>query len=291
MSALRTFLVTAILTFGMGSRVWAGSATNIYGLYYTGVNSGFGLLSSGSTDSNWTVTYASTNGGNSANTTYQGSAYVVGNSYIDAGWVQNTASAQWVVPPGAMTAITGGTVNASGDYLPGNGNTGSNEAIYVYTLKFTITGTGTVGSAVTNAISISLTIAADDQYQVYVNPTTYASGKVNTGASTLAGSATSAWTNTNSLTLTNTGAGANANFVIGTNYITIVVDNTNSITGASGSTALNPSGLLVYEVGGAVTIDGKVIPEVGTWLPLVGALGLFVWTRRRRLIPAAVPLA
>jgi len=43
--------------------------------------------------------------------------------------------------------------------------------------------------------------------------------------------------------------------VIGTNYLTVFVENTNSINGNSNSTALNPSGLLVYEVGGAVTID------------------------------------
>ena len=64
------------------------------------------------------------------------------------------------------------------------------------------------------------------------------------------------------------------------------MDNTNSQTGSSNSTDLNASGLLVYEVSNAVTIDGThiqgYVPEVGTWLPIVGALGLFGWFRWRR---------
>ena len=75
----------------------------------------------------------------------------------------------------------------------------------------------------------------------------------------------------------------NANWVIGTNYIYVLVTNTNSITGSSGSTALNPSGLLVYQVGALATIDGSPIPGVGTVLPIILALGLFgwrIWSRR-----------
>ena len=70
--------------------------------------------------------------------------------------------------------------------------------------------------------------------------------------------------------------------MIGTNYIYVVVANTNSQTGNDGSNALNPSGLLVYQVGSGVTIDGKPIPEVGTILPVLGALGLFGLRRLRK---------
>jgi MYXO-CTERM domain-containing protein len=42
----------------------------------------------------------------------------------------------------------------------------------------------------------------------------------------------------------------------------------------------------VYQVGALATINGQPIPEVGTWLPLVGALGLFVMRRPRRAVVA-----
>ena len=83
-------------------------------------------------------------------------------------------------------------------------------------------------------------------------------------------------------------AAANSNFVIGTNYIWVVVNNTNSVTGSSTATSLNASGLLVYQVGSAVVIGGP-IPEVGTMLPVMGALGLFGWRwLRRRVVEAVV---
>jgi hypothetical protein len=277
-SVLIQLAMTAALTLGFGGRVYGnGLATTIYGLYYTGVNSTYGLINGGSTDPNWTVAYASTNGGSSANTTYEGAAYVVNNSnVVGSGWTQNTGSAQWIVPPGAVDPNNGNSVNTGGDFLPGNGNAGSNEGIYVYTLAFTVAGTGS--GTVTNAISIGLTISADDQYAVYVNPS---------GSPTPAATGTSAWNNTTSATLQNgtNGFNGNSQFVIGTNYLVIVVDNTNSVNGSSSSTATNASGLLVYQVGSAVTIGGNPVPEVGTWLPLVAAMGLygvFAWRRGRR---------
>lgn len=104
---------------------------------------------------------------------------------------------------------------------------------------------------------------------------------------TAAGSGTSAWNNTTSVTLQNgtNGYNGNSQFKIGTNYLTIVVDNTNSVTGSSSSTALNASGLLVYQVGSAALINGNPVPEVGAWLPLVGALGAYglsFWRRGRK---------
>lgn len=282
-SALKTGLVAAALFFGWTGLVYGGAATNINGLYYTGVNNTYGLLGGGTTDPHWTVTYANVNG-TSGNTTYQGPAYVVNGGNIDPGWVQNTGSAQWIVPPGASPTSAGGSTNTGGDYLPGNGTSGVNAASYTYTLAFQISGSGPVGSAVTNNVSISLTIASDDQYSIYVNPNLNGNGSVRTGSSTLAGSRTNAWNNTTSIYLqnfTDANGTANANFKIGTNYITVVVDNTNSTTGTSGSNALNPSGLLVYQVGAAMTINGNPVPEVGTWLPVVGALGIFVVRRFR----------
>lgn len=277
------FAAILFAIFGAVSVGRAGSATGVSGLYYTGVDNSGGLLAGAATDSHWSVVAAQVAGTlYTGNSTYTGSSYVVSPAYIDAGWTQNTSTAQWIVPPGAKNP--GGTANVGGDQLPGNGNAGTNKATYVYQLAFTISGTGTVGSAVTNNVSISLTIAADDQYAIYVNPT-YNSSGITSAASA---SRTSAWNNTSAEYLQNyTGGGHanNTNFVIGTNYIWVVVDNTNSINGSSGATALNPSGLLVYQVGSAILIDGKPIPEAGTVLPVVGALGLFglrLWRRRSK---------
>ncbi len=286
-------LVLAVCLLLSGRVAFAGSATDLNGLYYTGLNSSGGLAAGGATDSHWTVTYARVNGTNySGTSTYTGTAYVLSSSYIDAAYVANTSSSQWITAPGASTASTGGTANVGGDYLPGNGTTGTNSAYYVYRLAFNITGTGS--GTVSNDIQISMTIAADDAYTVYVNPssspTVNSSGVINAGGTAASASGTSAWNNTTSFALGNSTAHSgdvnDAAFVIGTNYIYIVVANTNSQTGTNGSTALNPSGLLVYQVGSGITIDGHVIPETGTWLPVVAALGLFGWRRLRRR-PAA----
>lgn len=285
----------------------AGSATNISGLYYTGLDSGSSLQSGGGRDAHWDVTYAFVNGtryrsysGNGyADTTYTSTAgaYVLSSTansggsanYIDGAYVPNTSSAQWITAPGAMTAATGGTADLGGDYLPGNGTSGTNSAFYVYQLAFTITGTGT--GTVTNAINISLTIAADDAYEIYVTstPVTVSSGGAISAQHAASAFGTSAWSNTTAQTLTNSGSGANTTFSIGTNYLTVVVHNSNSVTGTSSSTALNPSGLLVYQVGAVATIDGHPVPEVGTWLPLLGAVGLygiFAWRRGRERVPS-----
>jgi hypothetical protein len=285
-------LLAALAVALSAAGVHAQTATDIYGLYYTGLNSSGGLQSAGNQDANWDVTYASTNGGSSANTSYEGAAYVISPSQIsDSGYTPNTASAQWITAPGA-TNSSGTSPNTGGDFLPGNGNTGSNEGVYIYTLAFTITGSGAAGTVVNgnySQVQITMTLAADDQYSVYVNPS--GNGKtIPTG--TASATQTSAWNNTTQITLQNYGTGGanNAKFVIGVNYITIVVDNTNSVTGSSSSTATNASGLLVYQTG-AAEINGHPVPEVATWLPLLGVIGCYglVVLRRRevRLLPVA----
>jgi len=283
------FWLLTVALFGVTGLLRAGTASNVTGLYYTGVDNSGALLDGGDQDSHWRVTYARVNGSGSSSSSYTGSAYVVSGSFIDGAWVQNTSSAQWITAPGASTAQSGGTTNVGGDYLPGNGTSGNNSAYYVYRLAFQITGSGT--GAITNNLSISMTIAADDAYTVYVNPasapTVNNSGVISSGGTAASASGTSAWNNTTSITLANYGTNDNANYVIGTNYIYIVVANTNSQTGNNSSNALNPSGLLVYQVGTAVMIDGRPIPEAGTWMPMAGALGVFGWLRWRRRRSAA----
>ena len=287
--ALPTFLAALALA---AAGVRAQTATDISGLYYTGLASNGQLQSGGGRDANWTVTYASTNGGTSADTSYEGAAYVINAASVSgSGYTQNTSNAQWVTAPGA-TDSSGSNPNTGGDFLPGNGNSGGNEGVYIYTLAFTITGTGMNGAVIpasNSKIQITMTLAADDQYSVYVNPA--GNGKsVPTG--TAAASQTSAWSNKSQITLQNYGGGGanNAQFKIGTNYIVVVVDNTNSITTTSNSTTLNASGLLVYQTS-AATINGAPVPEVATWFPLFGVVGLygFIVLRRRQEALRPVP--
>jgi len=272
----------------LGTRAEAQIATNITGVYNTGLTSGGGSLASGgTTDGNWSVSYASTNGGGSKNTTYMGSAYVITPAAVSAsGYTSNTSNAQWIVAPGASTAATGGTTNTGGNYLPGNG-TSNDEGVFIYTLAFTITGSGSAGTTVSSQIQITMTLAADDQYSVYVNPSGNG-GSDPTGSA--AATATSAWSNTTGITLQNYGTGSanNSTFKIGTNYIVVVVDNTNGLTGSQSQNPLNESGLLVYE-SAAATINGRPVPEVATWLPLAGSIGcygLLVLRRRKAKLQA-----
>jgi len=275
---LKGLLLSTLVFLRLCGLLHGQSATGIYGLYYTGETNSGGLLAGGAQDSHWSVSYARV-AGVSGNATYQGAAYVVSSGNVYPGWVPNT---------------TGGAANSGGDYLPGNGTTGTNSGYYVYQLAFTIAGSGAAGTTVTNQVAINLTIAADNQYAVYVNPasapTVDNAGVVSAGG-TAASSAwvTTAWDNTNALKLQNFGAGAakNARFVIGTNYLYVVVANTLSNSGTQAANTLNPSGLLMYQVGTAMTIDGNpVVPEVGAWLPVALALGLFV---RKRFCRSAAP--
>jgi len=268
------FLAGAILALCALVTVQGGTATKVNGLSYTGVNP----LPNG-TDSHWTVSYSTE--GNA----YQGAAYVINTPA--SGWTSNVGSAEWITAPG----------NSGSAYLPGNGTTGANVASYVYKLAFTIVGKpgDASGSAVTNQVSITLTMAADDQAKVYVNPTTLGTngtGAIDTANSKLGGSLSSAWTNTTPLVLQNFNDGThadNASFVIGTNYLYIQVDNTNGVVGDSGSNANNLTGLLVYQTSSSATvISTNPVPEVGVWLPVVGALGLFFWRRSRTARPHSV---
>jgi hypothetical protein len=283
-------IAAALALLVAGSRAQAQTATNITGLYYTGLTSSGALAAAGTQAADWTVSYASINGGSSTDTAYEGAAYVISPASIaGSGYTPNTSGAQWITAPGAAQSASGNSPNTGGDFLPGNGNTGSNEGIYVYTLSFNITGTGSAGTVVNSAnsqIKITMTMAADDQYAVYVNPVQFGTG-------TAAATQTNAWNNTTQFALQNYGSGGadNSTFLIGTNTIAVAVYNTNSQTGSSGSTALNASGLLVYQTSAAM-INGAPVPEVATWLPLLGVIGCYglVSLRRRqaKVLPVAV---
>jgi hypothetical protein len=303
------------LLLGAGSLVYAGTATDISGLMYTGTNTSGVLVSGGGLDGNWDVTYASINNGanyasynpntgvtsgTAADQPYVGSAYVVSSSFIPNDYVANTAKAQWITTPGAATTNAGTTVNTGGTFLPGNGNSGTYMGIYVYTLAFTIIGTGS--GTVTNKVAISLTVAADDELKIYVNPT--GNGQtLPTGTASY--TRTSAWTATAATNLANYNGSYvdkggntvsvtnNASFKIGTNYLVAVVDNTNNINGTAGSNPLNPSGFMMYQVSNIGFINGQPVPEMAPWMPLAGALGLYGFlcafrARRQKLVDSPV---
>ena len=174
MKSLSLFALFLLLAWPL-SLAANGTATDITGLDYTGTNTNGSLIAGGSTDPLWKVTYAQVAGVSYVgNSKYSGAAYVIDDSpYISSeSYVQNTANAQWITAPEAFDT-SGTVVNSGGNYLPGNGTTGNNDAEYIYTMTFSIAGTRS--GTVTNNVAISLTIAADDNYAIYVNP-----GAVNT---------------------------------------------------------------------------------------------------------------
>jgi hypothetical protein len=252
-------------------------------LYYTGETSTGGLLTastaltnnSGTQDPYWSVTYASNNGGATAATPNEGLAYVINTTqttyasqYPSPPWASNTTNAEWITAPGAVfttgTGVAALVDNAGGDGLYGYGSDASppamnatNAAIYIYTTTFTISGNGSAGTAVTG-FTLNLSLSADNNFDVFVNP---ASTTAELGVGTAAYvSPDNAYTATAAVALT-------SGFVIGVNTISVEVENAGVASGHN----INYSGLLVYNVGFA----GLAVPELGTWLPLAAALGLY----------------
>jgi hypothetical protein len=270
----------------------AALATSVTGLYYTGQSASGGLLSQGTTpgtansgtlDPAWVVTYASTNGGATAATAYEGTSYVINTTqttyasqYPNPPWAANTSSAQWITAPGAVYASNGaavGPANAGGDGLPGYGSdsspvamNASNAAIYVYTTTFTITGNAAAGTAVTG-FTLNLKVSADNSFDIFVNPT--ATNQYLNTANAAYASSPNAYTATSAIALS-------SGFKIGVNTISIQVEN----AAAANVSSVNYSGLLVYQAG-----FSGLVPEVGSWLPLAAAAALYgcVALRRRRV--------
>lgn len=268
----------------MSISIFAQSATSLSGLFNTGetISGTATTLAQGAQQSSWYVSYASINGGVSSDSTFTGEAYTILDT--PSGYASDTNTAEWIVTPGASNSTSHTTgrkyVNKGGNYLPGNG-TGTNEGIYVYTLEFDIIGTGAAGTVVTTPFQINTTLAADDGFSIYVNPDGY---NVDPTNSPLDYSGTSAfsqtqggWNNTVQTEISNYEM-ANT-FYIGENYLSVVVDNTNSISGNSSSTTWNQSGLLMYNT--SVLVNGNddwsngrpVVPEPRYYgLIMIGAI-------------------
>lgn len=271
------------VVFGSAASVRAALATGVSGFYYTGEStSGTALgqgantptvANSGQKDASWIVSYASTNGGSSAASAYEGTSYVINttnSSYTESQypvpyWSSNTTQAEWITAPGATWANssntgTSGAINSGGDGLPGAGTdtspvayNASNSVVYVYTTTFTITGTGT--GAITG-LTLNLNVSADNSYAIFVNPSTSAAFLSTSTAKYVSGA--NAYGTASAIALT-------SGFVVGQNTISIEVQN----AGTSNSYQTNYSGLLVYGAG----FVG--LPEYGTWLPLAAALAVY----------------
>src|SRR5271168_1032888 len=91
LGTLRATLALAMF----GTPAQAQTATNITGLYYTGLNSGGGLAAGGTQAADWNITYASLDGGSTAATSYEGAGYVISPASISgSGYTPNTGGAQ-----------------------------------------------------------------------------------------------------------------------------------------------------------------------------------------------------
>ncbi len=156
----------------------------------------------------------------------------------------------WVAAPGSATSgsrwiTTPGT--ATSGLLNGNDPSRVSNGNFDYTLTFTMPA-----GAILSTVSITGAGAADNSAQIFVN------GVLVSGQSILGSGST------NSFTLT----GANASFQVGNNTIRFRVFNN-----------VTDTGLLISSLSGTVSV-----PEVGTVLPLIGAIGLYalgLWRRRQ----------
>lgn len=276
------------------SAVHAALATGVTGFYYTGESTsgtplGQGantptVANSGQQDASWSVSYASTNGGISAASAYEGTSYVInttnttyGTQYPVPYWSANTTQAEWITAPGATWANsantgTSGAINSGGDGLLGYGTdtspvayNNSHSVVYVYTTTFTLTSTAAVGTAITG-LTLNLQVSADNSYAIFVNPS-------NSGA--FLSTSTAKYISGANAYGTSSAIALSTGFVVGVNTISIEVQN----AGTSASYQTNYSGLLVYG-GGFIGI-----PEYGTWFPLALATAAYGawgrWGRRR----------
>jgi hypothetical protein len=158
-------------------------------------------------------------------------AYVVSNTNADGhGWYAPPSGVSWISATGSGNVL----------YL---GRT------FAYTLTFNITGSpgSNAGDAV-SGVSIYMTLAVDSGAVITVNNAT--------GVSTTGNNQSG---QTQNITLSN-------GFVVGSNTITVTVQNDNWFYGSQG--------LMVSSISG-------VVPEVGTWIPVASALALFGWYRLR----------
>ncbi len=154
----------------------------------------------------------------------------------------------WVSNTSSARWITTPGTPTTGSGTGGN-NTNRVTGIFDYRLTFTMPA-----GAVLSTVSITGVGAADDSTQIFVNGVL------------VSGQATGSYSSTAAFTLNS----SNATFASGTNTIVFRVNNSGG----------GPTGLIITSLSGTVTV-----PEVGTILPVAGAMalyGLVLWRRRSR---------
>ena len=208
-----------------------------------------------------------TTGVNNANAIMTNNAvdahYVVSN--IPASAPSNNAGNSRVINTSALPgAWTGNTPAARWITTPGRstgtGSGGENPSRVNGTFDYTLTFTLPAGG-ILSTVNITGVGASDDSTEIFVNGTL------------VSGQSTASYTTTQAFTLNS----SNASFVSGTNTITFRVNNSGG----------GPTGLLITSLSG--TVD---IPEVGTWLPVLGAIllyGVVLWRRRSPAFTAPSP--
>jgi hypothetical protein len=284
-------IAAALALLMAGGAPTAQTATDITGLYYTGLTSSGGLAAAGTQAADWTCHVRLDQRRHLGQRVLRGRG-LRDQPLIDFRVRLHAQHERRAVDhgPGRRAQRGGNSPNTGGDFLPGNGNTGSNEGIYIYTLAFTISRHG-IGRDRRQQREQQDRDHDDDGGRRPVLGLRQPDGERRLDPDRhRRRHPDGRLEQHDQFALQNYGSGAadNSTFLIGTNYIVVVVDNTNSQTGSSGSTALNASGLLVYQTS-AATINGQPVPEVATWLPLLGVLGCYglVVIRRRQdqLVP------
>ena len=170
----------------------------------------------------------------------------------------NPLPAGWIANTSTARWITtpGASTAGSGTNTSGGNNASRVNGTFDYTLTFDLPAGGILSS-----VNISGAGAAGDAAQIFVN------------GFLISGQATGTFSGASAFTLNS----SNASFVSGTNTITFRVNN-------SGAGA---TGLIITSLSGSVDV-----PEVGAWLPILGAIGLYgimLWRRRQATLTAPGP--
>jgi len=173
---------------------------------------------------------------------------------INSTWLMNGGAGAYVISNSAVNNNHWVSNSSSARWISYAPSTKLPYGSYAYNLSFNINGDGGAGSSITNYVSLTLTWTSDDTSELYLNGTDTGIGQ-------------SGWTSTKTATIDSD----NYNFGIGPNTLTVVVDN-------SGGGA---SGLMVTGISYKI-LPHSPVPEVGTWMIVVGSAAFVAWSRLRR---------
>jgi hypothetical protein len=200
-------------------------------------------------------------------TKYEGAAYVTNTA---AGWHATVNGADWIEPPGGIYSAYAGNPEY---WFPATVQTGAatngSGVQYDYQIVFTVPS-----SFALSTISIAGSLAADDYVDIYLN---------GNSAHEVALTALNLYSAGGAFSL-----GTANGLVLGANTLTFAVFNLDA-----GSKTSSPSGLDVFAVGtGTYTVLSA--PEIGAFIPVAGAVGLYggllVARRRARGKSAREPM-